>query len=61
VFLPYLVGGIVPGLLASAVMYYLSMSLVRAYQNRRRKVLRAKLDLLKKNSDLPADGGPRAS
>ncbi len=60
VFLPYLVGGIVPGVLASGVMYYLSLSLVRAYQNRRRKALRAKLDVLKKNPRGPADGGPRS-
>lgn len=60
VFLPYLVGGIVPGLIASAVMYYLSLSLVGAYQKRRRKALRAKLDVLKKNPRGPADGGPHA-
>lgn len=35
-FLPYLIGGLVPGLIAGGVTYYLSRPLVRAYQGRRR-------------------------
>ena len=48
VFLPYLVGGIVPGVLIATVCYLLSVPLISAYQNRRRNKLRAKLDQLKK-------------
>lgn len=47
VFLPYLVGGIVPGIVAATVCYYLSTPVLRAYQNRRRKTLRTKLEKLK--------------
>lgn len=47
VFFPYLVGGILPGIIVASVSYYLTVPLIGAYQNRRRKALRAKLDLLK--------------
>lgn len=52
VFFPYLVGGILPGIITATVAYYLSIPVIRAYQNRRRKRLRAKLAQLKN----PADG-----
>ncbi len=54
VFFPYMIGGIIPGVIAATIAYYLSVPLIRAYQNRRRKVLRAKLDQLKKKSQ-PSD------
>ncbi|WP_317978262.1 DUF2062 domain-containing protein [Histidinibacterium aquaticum] len=47
VFWPYTVGGIVPGLIAASLIYYLALPVVRAYQNRRKKMLRAKLDKLR--------------
>jgi len=47
-FLPYLVGGIIPGVICATAAYYLSVPLISAYQNRRRKKLRAKLDQLRK-------------
>ncbi|MEL6960395.1 MAG: DUF2062 domain-containing protein [Pseudomonadota bacterium] len=53
VFYPYLVGGILPGIVAATICYYLSVPLITAYQNRRRKILRAKLSKLQN----PADGG----
>jgi len=40
VFLPYLVGGLGPGLLCGLAFYYGSLPLVRAYQSRRREALR---------------------
>lgn len=43
VFLPYLVGGIIPGLISATVCYYLALPLISAYQNRRRGRLKAKL------------------
>ncbi len=43
VFLPYLVGGVVPGLIAAGVCYYLSVPVIRVYQNRRKGRLKAKL------------------
>lgn len=54
VFFPYLIGGIVPGLIAATISYYLSVPLIRAYQMRRKKVLRARLDQLNKKTS-PAD------
>ncbi|CUH53953.1 DUF2062 domain-containing protein [Shimia marina] len=35
VFFPYMVGGILPGIIAATVMYYISVPLIRAYQKRR--------------------------
>jgi uncharacterized protein (DUF2062 family) len=54
VFFPYMIGGIVPGVVVATICYYLSLPLIGAYQNRRRKILQAKLDQLKKKS-IPAD------
>jgi len=47
VFFPYMVGGILPGIVAATVAYYVTLPLVRAYQNRRKKILRAKLEKLR--------------
>lgn len=44
VFFPYLVGGILPGVVAGFVAYYLSVPIIRAYQNRRRGKLLAKVE-----------------
>ncbi|MBO6866301.1 MAG: DUF2062 domain-containing protein [Thalassococcus sp.] len=51
VFYPYLVGGIVPGIITGLVAYYLSVPLIRAYQNRRKGALKARLAKLKKRAD----------
>jgi len=42
VFLPYLVGGIAPGVACAVGMYYVSLPLIRTYQKRRRAALRAR-------------------
>ncbi len=42
IFVPYLVGGIIPGLICAAICYWVLRPLVGAYQNRRRKKLAAK-------------------
>jgi uncharacterized protein len=55
VFLPYLVGGIIPGIVAATISYLLCVPLVRAYQSRRRNALREKLAQLQKNRLRPAD------
>ena len=47
VFFPYLVGGIVPGVIAATICYYLSAPLIRAYQKRRKGAIKAKFDALK--------------
>jgi uncharacterized protein (DUF2062 family) len=52
VFYPYLVGGIIPGIIVATIAYAVCVPVIRAYQNSRRKALRAKLSQLKN----PADG-----
>lgn len=52
VFFPYLVGGIIPGIICATICYMLAVPMIRAYQNRRRKKLSEKLAQLKN----PADG-----
>ncbi|TRD23107.1 DUF2062 domain-containing protein [Palleronia caenipelagi] len=42
VFLPYLVGGLIPGLIAATLAYLLSQPLIKAYQAARRKRLAAR-------------------
>ncbi|WP_333714347.1 DUF2062 domain-containing protein [Yoonia sp.] len=49
-FFPYLVGGILPGVLTATAIYYLSVPVIAAYQKRRKKLLRAKLDQLNKKT-----------
>ena len=57
VFLPYLVGGIVPGLICGLIFYYISVPLLVAYQNRRKGRLKEKLGRLRrKNSQSPDPG-----
>jgi uncharacterized protein (DUF2062 family) len=58
VFWPYLIGGIIPGVVTATVCYYVSVPLIGAYQNRRRKRLRAKLNTLKNSANAPEQPGP---
>ena len=55
VFIPYLVGGLVPGLIAGLICYYLSVPVITAYQKRRKGRLAAKLAELRKKTMRPAD------
>ena len=55
-FLPFLIGGLVPGVILGLVFYVLIVPVIRAYQNHRRKVLRQKLDQLARRAANPADG-----
>lgn len=49
VFFPYMIGGILPGLVAGFVMFHVSLPIITAYQNRRRKgVLKSRLAALKR-------------
>lgn len=47
VFFPYMIGGIVPGIVAALAAYYISLPLITAYQNRRKGALRAKWAAMK--------------
>ena len=46
-FLPYLVGGLIPGVITATVCYVLSAPVIRAYQKRRRGLIKAKFEALK--------------
>ena len=55
VFFPYLVGGIVPGIITATIMYYLSVPLIRAYQKRRKGAIKAKFEAIKKKAAAKAE------
>ena len=54
VFFPYMIGGIIPGLIAATVAYYVSLPLITAYQNRRKGLIQERLAMIKKKR---AEGG----
>lgn len=47
VFYPYLVGGILPGIICASIAYYLMVPLIRAYQKRRIGMIKKKYEALK--------------
>lgn len=55
IFWPYLIGGIIPGVICATVCYYLSVPVIRAYQNRRKGRIRQKLMSLGKKPNSEAD------
>ncbi|KIN62307.1 hypothetical protein Z946_1164 [Sulfitobacter noctilucicola] len=60
VFYPYLIGGIVPGVICATIAYYLSVPLLQAYQKRRRGLIKAKFEALKQKTAAKADAKRRA-
>jgi len=50
-FLPYLIGGIVPGMICGFVVFYVSRPLIQAYQNRRKGRLLARWTDRRKKSE----------
>lgn len=55
-FLPYMIGGLLPGAIAGTVVYFLSVPLIQAYQKRRAKNLRKKVQArLKAKAPLPTE------
>lgn len=51
VFFPYMIGGIVPGIVAGVICHYLSLPLIRTYQLRRRAKIKAKFDEIKRRAE----------
>lgn len=47
VFYPYMIGGIIPGIVTATIAYFISEPLIRAYQARRKGALKARLDAIK--------------
>ena len=60
IFYPYLVGGLVPGAITATVIYYISVTFIRAYQKRRRKRIKAKFGAIKIKAIVEADGAGKA-
>lgn len=58
IFFPYMIGGIIPGILFGLLGYYLSLPVIQAYQKRRTGRLKAKWDALKEKKRLKADAKP---
>ncbi|WP_342772334.1 DUF2062 domain-containing protein [Pacificibacter maritimus] len=50
VFYPYLVGGLIPGVLAGLVAYFVSLPMITAYQKRRRGRLKSKFEELRRKA-----------
>jgi hypothetical protein len=57
VFFPWMVGGIIPGVVCGSICYYLSVPVIRAYQKRRAARLRKKMKKLSQQAG--AEGGMR--
>jgi uncharacterized protein (DUF2062 family) len=60
IFFPYLIGGILPGLLCGSICYYLSVPIIRAYQKRRKGAIKAKLEALKAKAAAKAEAKRKA-
>lgn len=56
VFVPYLVGGIIPGLVFAALFYWLSKPMIEAYQKRRRGALTRKFQELRAKRKAQEEG-----
>lgn len=55
VWLPYLIGGLIPGIIAGIIGYYISLPVIQAYQKRRKGALKAKWAALKEKATPKAD------
>jgi uncharacterized protein (DUF2062 family) len=57
VFFPYMIGSVLPGIVAATICYLIALPLIRGHQKRRQKALRAKLGQLNKKTSEVGDGG----
>ena len=60
VFYPYMIGGILPGIICASVSYYVMVPLLRAYQKRRKGLIKAKFEALKQKAAHKADAKRKA-
>ncbi|CUI00412.1 DUF2062 domain-containing protein [Leisingera aquaemixtae] len=52
VFYPYMIGGIIPGIISATVCYMLSLPVIRVYQQRRRAKIKAKFEAIKQRAEV---------
>jgi len=50
IFFPYIVGGIIPGIVAATIAYYVSLPLIQAYKKRRKGRIKAKFEEIKRKA-----------
>lgn len=50
IFYPYMIGGIVPGVICATIAYYMAEPLIRAYQKRRKRIIKAKYEALQQKA-----------
>lgn len=60
IFHPYLIGCLIPGAITASICYYISVSLIRAYQKRRRGRIKAKFRSIKEKAARKADARSNA-
>jgi len=60
IFLPYLIGGVIPGVICGLIGYYMSVPVIAAYQNRRKGRLKKKLAELRAKASKKADDAKQA-
>lgn len=58
IFMPYLVGGLIPGLIAGIAVYYITVPIIRAYHRHRAKVMAARIEKLRGDGPLRMRAGP---
>lgn len=61
VFYPYLMGGVVAGVFFATIAYYLAVPVLRAYQKRRRGLIKQKFDALKAKTAAKAEEKKRVA
>lgn len=55
VFFPYMIGSVIPGVIAATICYLIAVPVIRGHQKRRQKALRAKLGQLHKKTQPTGD------
>lgn len=60
IFYPYMIGGLIPGVVTATIAYVLTLPLIRAYQQRRKSRIKAKFEAIKKKATAEADLGRNA-
>ena len=58
VFFPYMIGGILPGIVFGLIAYYVSLPVITAYQNRRRGAMKSRVDAMRPKA---RSGSPTAA
>ena len=59
IFYPYMIGGLIPGIVAGTIAYYFCLPVIRAYKKRRVGAIKARFDAIKAKAAIQPDP-PRA-